>query len=416
MKNKRVLLISYYFPPLGGAGISRPLSLFKHIGAFGYDCDVLTVKPVVYRVYEPELIAELDQSKIFRSGSRDPSRLMYLLGMRKISIGAADHSQKISKHFFPDSKAGWISSTIRTAESLCRKNEYDLIVSTSPPVSAHVIAMKTSLKSNIPWVADFQDFWVLKKAEEYFVSDVHKNKAKELLSQIKASSKSIVANNQSVADYVGADTVISNSFESELVKLWRPPLSREDFVIGLFGSLGDLNPIAPMLEVLTIIKEINRNLYDKTKVLQVGQVDKNWLTEQLVRQGHKDKFEFMGFQDRKKAVQILSESALFYFGLAAEIGSGVIPIRLYTLLASGRPILVFAPPGSEVDNLLTGTGSGFSFDKNGFEEAAQFVIERAEKYETDITSFTEIPEYAQQFSSDKMVERFARLFDRLLNS
>ena len=57
----KVLLICYYFPPLGGAGISRPLSLFKHLPEHGIDCDVLTVEPVTYRIYEPELLDGLDK-------------------------------------------------------------------------------------------------------------------------------------------------------------------------------------------------------------------------------------------------------------------------------------------------------------------------------------------------------------------
>ena len=58
---KRILLICYYFPPLGGAGISRPLALFKHLKKFGYECDVLTVKNVAYHFYAPDLLDGLDE-------------------------------------------------------------------------------------------------------------------------------------------------------------------------------------------------------------------------------------------------------------------------------------------------------------------------------------------------------------------
>ncbi|MCK4574663.1 MAG: glycosyl transferase family 1, partial [candidate division Zixibacteria bacterium] len=66
MTMKRVLLVCYYFPPLGGAGVGRPLSLFRYLPQFGYECDLLTVKPVAYRGYEPELLEGLDQSRIYR--------------------------------------------------------------------------------------------------------------------------------------------------------------------------------------------------------------------------------------------------------------------------------------------------------------------------------------------------------------
>src|SRR5574341_1987492 len=108
MSCRKVLLISYYFPPMGGAGISRPLALFQNLPAHNYDCHILTVKPVLYRVYESELLQELDGTKIFLSGSREPSRLLYILGVRNISTKAADYSRMVSKNFFPDSKEGWI--------------------------------------------------------------------------------------------------------------------------------------------------------------------------------------------------------------------------------------------------------------------------------------------------------------------
>ena len=103
----RVLLICYYFPPLGGAGVGRTLSLFNELGDFGYDSHVLTVKPVVYRMYEEELLEQLDSSRIFRSGSIDPQRLLYLFGLRKVSSKYADGSRLVSKSFFPVSKVGW---------------------------------------------------------------------------------------------------------------------------------------------------------------------------------------------------------------------------------------------------------------------------------------------------------------------
>jgi hypothetical protein len=72
--NRKVLLICYYFPPLGLGGVGRPLNLFKELPALGWDCHVLTVKSVAYRAYEPELLQGLDTSKVYRSGSRDPQR------------------------------------------------------------------------------------------------------------------------------------------------------------------------------------------------------------------------------------------------------------------------------------------------------------------------------------------------------
>ncbi|MBD3258674.1 glycosyl transferase family 1, partial [candidate division GN15 bacterium] len=122
---KTALLICYYFPPLGLAGVGRPLHLVWELPAFGWDCHVLTVKPVAYRAYEPELLEGLDKSIIHRSGSRDPQRLMYLLGMRKVSAQAIDRAKSASDRFFPDSKIGWVKPAVKLGRKLCRQRRFD---------------------------------------------------------------------------------------------------------------------------------------------------------------------------------------------------------------------------------------------------------------------------------------------------
>lgn len=414
MSGKRVLLISYYFPPLGGAGISRPRAIFRQLTQFGYDCHVLTVKPVLYRVYEPELLEGLDTSKIFRSGSWDPSRIMYLMGARHVSTGTADKSRVITKRFFPDAKAGWIKPAIALGKRLCKKYRYDLIVSTSPPISAHLVAQKCSHVLGIPWAADFQDYWVLEKAEVHFESTKSKQKAKQLLTNIRSSASAVVANNESVGQYVGATSIIPNCYDSELVALWRTPTTRDRFVIGLFGTIAESNPVDPLLKVLDSIKKRRPNLFSKIRVLQVGQVDLRWLAQQLIDYEQQHIFEIRQYQSRKKAIELLSEAALFYFGLSADQGWGITPIRIYTLLASGRPILAYAPAGSEIDKIVAKYKNSFRFDDNAIDKASDFVCRQAERFLKGDLSFNIVPDGVARFSSERMVEKFARLFDEVL--
>ncbi len=414
MSQRRVLLISYYFPPLGGAGISRPRALFRHLTQFGYDCHVLTVKNVLYRVYEPELLEGLDSSKIFRSGSRDPSRLMYLLGARHVSTRTADKSRAITKLFFPDAKAGWIKPAINLAKKLCKKYRYDLIVSTSPPISAHLVAKELHSSLDIPWVADFTDFWVSRKAEDYFNSEQRVVQAKRLLREINEESDFVVAVNASCREYVGAENIIPNCYDSDFVDLWRLPASDEPFTIGVFGTISDLTPIEPLLKVLLQIREKQKNIFERIKVLQVGQVDVEWLNRQLSAYSLHEVFDVRQYQSRAAAIKLLAQSSVFYMGIAPDSGCGITPGRLYTLLASGRPILAYAPSGSEIDKVIAIDKSSFRFDDNTIDEARNFVCRQAERSLAGGHSFKIVPESVAQFSSEKMVEKFARLFDEVL--
>jgi len=413
---KKVLLVSYYFPPLGGAGIGRPLAILRHLPEFGYECDVLTVKPVLYRVYEPELLDGLDRSKIFRSGSRDPSRLLYLLGFRSISAKTADKSRIISKMFFPDGKAGWIGPAIRLGKKLAGQNKYDLIISTSPPISAHVIAYEISRKLQIPWIADFTDFWTSYKAEDYFGSAQKALKARQLLAAIKNQSKLIVAVNESCREYVGANMVIPNCYDSQLAKLWTRSAEITTFTVGVFGTISELTPIEPLLKVLKLTQRKQKTLFEQTRVLQVGQVNADWLERQLREYSLQAFFEVQQFQSRATAIRLLSRAALFYVGISPAFGQGITPGRIFTLLASGRPILAYAPAGSEIDKLLKPAENCFCFQDSTIDQAGDFLIEQSQRFQSGQNLFTIVPDYAKEFSDVKMVEKFASIFNQMTST
>ncbi len=415
-KRKNVLLISYYFPPLGGVGISRPLVLFQNLPDRGYDCKVLTVKSVLYRAYEPELLNTVDKDQIFRAGSTDPSRLLYLVGVRKVSSKSADQSRVLSKRFFPDSKAGWIGPAVKLGKKLLENHQFDLILSTSPPISAHVIANELAKSSNIPWVADFRDYWTSYKAEECFDNENKKNRAKVLQAEIRSSARAIVAVNQSVAHYVGASEIIPNSYNSDLAKNWKSPLNKDKFTIGVFGTISELTPVEPFLKVLAALKSRNAELFSKIKVIQVGLADSAVLNNRLREFGLENIFELHKYQPREKAIETLSEAAIFYIGVNPKTGFGLTSNRVFTLLSSGRPILAYAGQGSELDRILAPTGNAFRFDDNTIEAAVDYLAKKIGSYLTGNSNFAAEPDYAKEFSSERMVEKLARLFDQVTSS
>ena len=415
MNQKKVLLITYYFPPLGGAGIGRPLALFKYLPFHNYECHVLTVKPVLYRNYEPELLQELDGTKIYRSGSRDPSRILYLLGMRQICAKAADESRDFSRKFFPDAKSGWINPAIRLGRKLVKENNYDLIMSTSPPVSAHVIAKKLSQEFGIPWVADFRDFWTSYKAEKYFFdSDGKREKARQFLDETKNSAKSIVAVNESVAKYVGAKSVITNCYDSNLAKLWKQPRNKDRFTIGVFGTISELTPIHPLEAVLQSVKKNDPAIYSHIQVLWVGQTDEEFHKNELEKIGLNEIFDFKGFQPRAKAIELLSEAAMFYLGVSG-LGFGLTTNRIFTLLSSGRPILAYTETGSEFNRIMSNSANSFLFNDFKIEEAAIFLSKTVKQYLNGDLPVDIEPASVREFSSDRMVEKFAALFNQAID-
>ena len=411
-----VLLICYYFPPLGGAGVGRPLSLFRLLPSHGIQCDVLTVKPVAYRVFEPELLEGLDTSHIHRSGSRDPQRLLRLVGIRRVRESHIRRAGWISNLFFPDPKIGWVAPAVRLARRLLRENNYTALISTSPPISCHLVAQAIHRETDLPWIADFRDFWISYKIEDVFADQSRRERAWELIGTIKDRAAVVTTCNPTISEYLSGGEVIFNGYDDTLAQHWGAPSDRTVVNIGLLGTYDELVPIEPLLRVLSMLREASPELFKHIRLLQVGRVDEGWFHSLLHKHGMFELCTLHGFQDRRRSIEILSEASLFYFGLASTKERGIIPSRLFDLFASGRPILAALPPGSAVADLIAQIDNGFRYDPTQHDDqarAADFIGRFAQQHLSGEMSLIVQPEYASRFSASAMVTKFADIVQGL---
>lgn len=412
--NKKALLVCYYFPPLGLGGVGRPLNLFKGLPDHGWDCDILTVKPVTYRAYEPELLEDLDPSRIHRAGSHDPQRLLYLIGIRKVRPGAIAKGRKVSGRFFPDSKVGWVKAAVRKGRGLCKKNHYDAIISTSPPVSSHLIGRKLAADFNLPWVADFRDFWTIYKVEETFEDPRKIELGQKLLGEIRAEASAITAVNSSIVEYLRTGETITNGYDAKLAELWKTPPSSGNFRIGLLGHLHDTREVSPLLDLLVRLQEKAPSRFDKVSLTQVGQVDEAWLRGLFKTRGLEVKAEIHGRQSRGDTIKLLANAHLFFLGMSEKEGTGFLPGRTFELIASGRPLLAYTPSDSEVGRLVSEYMRGHCFADASLDQAVAFVEQQMERYESGSYDIDPLSEFARRFSSEALAQRFARLLDGLV--
>jgi len=413
LSTKRVLLICYYFPPLGGAGVGRPLALYKHLNEFGWECHVLTVKPVAYRIFEPELLNDLPKGNIYRAGSFDPQRLMYLLGIRKVKGSLIARSKPASDKFFPDSKVGWVRSAVKLGKTLLDNRKYDAIISSSPPVSVHLVAQSLTEEYSIPWIADFRDYWTVFNIDKTYQSDKEKiTEGYKLLDSIKSRAVAITAINDSVGAYVKADHTIYNSFDKDLAKLWDKP-DRDKFQIGILGSINDLCPVEPLLKIIAKIRDDNPDLYSLIKLVQVGSVDKKWLIPQLEKYNLTEIIEINGIQKRTDTIKLLSKTSLMYIGLKSENEKGISTGRIYTILSSGRPILGYAPLEGELAKLINSSGNGFIFNDDNLDNAILYLKEQILSVKENKHKFDSLPDYSLPYESDKMAAQFVEILNQL---
>ncbi|MEW6051265.1 MAG: glycosyltransferase [Candidatus Zixiibacteriota bacterium] len=414
--SRKALLICYYFPPLGLSGVARPLNLFQRLPQLGYECHVLTVKPVAYRAFEPELLESLDQSKIFRSGSYDPQRLLYQLGVRTAGEPILKSGRRLSRFFFPDSKIGWVGPAVRMGRKLIERHAYDVIVSTSPPMSCHLVAQRLARVSHLPWVADFRDFWTSLRVEQTFESQHMVSRGRDFLKSIKREAATITAVSQSIADYVGAATVITNGYDPEEAMKWRTPPASDQFRIGLLGTFNDLVSVEPLLKVVARLIEKLPAQRENLQIIQVGQVDRRWLDAQLDQHQLHGMAVCHGRRPRNRTVELLSGCSLFYIGLDSKTETSILPGRMFDLLASGRPILAHVPAESEIGRLVHESGAGYCFQGTDIETAVLWLTDILKRGQNGSLKIEPLPLKTQIYSWERIVERFAQVLDKTVNA
>lgn len=186
--------------------------------------------------------------------------------------------------------------------------------------------------------------------------------------------------------------------------------------IGLLGTFDELVPLEPLFKLLATLGEQSPELFKQIKLLQVGRVGVDWFQAQLHKYQLTDLCQAHGFQNRRRSIEILSESSLMYISLASEKEHGIVPSRLFDLLSSGRPILAAVPSDSQVADLIGKTQNGCCFDPVSSSELARavdFVGNLMQEHLSGGLSITACPAYAQPFTATAMVARFAELIKAL---
>jgi len=356
---KKVLMLSYYFPPLGMGGTQRSAKFARYLPEFGWEPTVLTVKPIAYWAEDPTLLEEVAGVRIVRTGSLDPQRLLYLLTRRAgkeagatagregaaASGGAAAWLNRRLLPWFllPDSKILWRWHAIRAAARLLRTGEFAAIWSTSPPHSTHLIARRLARRFRLPWVADFRDEWaggvVVHEPTRW-----HRRRQEALQRKVARSAGALIGVTPGIVAVLtaaggsGRSRCIPNGFDAaDLAGLETADHSGksagEPFTLCHCGSISRFSNPAPLLEAL--IPGDARWL----RLRFIG-YDASGGFEQKVRMlGLTQMISWSGYQPHRRALATMAAADALLLIACDEPHARFIPGKTFEYLASRKPIL-----------------------------------------------------------------------------
>ncbi len=355
---KRLLIVSYFFPPLAGSGVFRPLRLSKYLGEFGWEITVLTVGKRARVLQDRQLLREIPACvRVERSASLEPR--VPLLALRR--LGLKRTVSRIAPWFnIPDDQRGWVPFATRRAASLLRRQPHHAVLSTAGPYSTHLIGLNLHERHRLPWVADFRDEWTTNPYLHY-PSRWHRRLNERLEQQVLRGADRVTCVSQPWLDnlisLVPSEAqekfrVHPNGYDgAHFVEAGPPP---DRFRVVYTGAFYGHRSPEIFLGALRNAIEGGRISADHVEVLFVGHtadaagLDRTPGCRLRV-------IEQQPFAD---AIGHLHDAAVLLLVIPPEGGAGNHTGKLFNYLAAGRPILALAPEPNVAADLIRRSRSG----------------------------------------------------------
>lgn len=371
----RVLIITYYWPPSGGAGVQRWLKFAKYLPEFGIEPIILTVDPK-YASY-PQRDESLEKDihpdlKVFKTKSFEPLNILSgLFGKKSVPYGGFTNVKKKSflqtilrfvrgNFFIPDARVGWNKYAYHKAKKLIAEFKIDTLITTSPPHSTQLIGLKLKKKMDITWIADFRDPWT----DIYYYKDLlHTNLVKQIDKKkeeqvLKNADKVITVGNTLKNDLQSKSgrkdiQIISNGFdENDFDGLER--VKPEKFTITYTGTLSDHYNVSSFVKVCQRLKEEGNDFI----IRFVGNISEQKYYE-FKEAGLEDNLEVVSYVSHEKSIEYLYNSSVLMLVIPEfERNEGILTGKLFEYLATKMPIIGIGPAKGDAAKIMENCSSG----------------------------------------------------------
>lgn len=370
---KRVLIISYYWPPNGGAGVYRWLKMSKYLPEFGW-------QPVVYTPENPEVVADdpgllkdvgaevevvkrpitepFSLYKRFTGRAQSERVQTAFLSEKRAGGWKEDLALWVRSNFFiPDARVWWVEPSIRYLKEYVKQQPVDAIISTGPPHSMHLIARGLKRATGLPWIADFRDPWTgIDFYGQLSLTSWADRKHHRLERDVLTTADRVVTVSWSWAkdlQALGAKNVevITNGFDSADVP--KDPVAVDDrFSLVHIGSMSATRDLPGLWKALAAIGEEDPVFRERFVLRFVGPVDHS-VVESAMAAGLGGHIERMGRVSHAVAMHEMLRARVLLLPINDTPNSaGILPGKLYEYLSVGRPILAIGPSTGDVARVL----------------------------------------------------------------
>ena len=412
---KKILVVTYYWPPSGGPGVQRVLKFCKYLKRTRWEPIILTVQNGDFPVIDETLEEDMNQYIIHKSKSFSFHKIFNFLNKKSTTPTFQLSSAKQDGFFIklsrwirlnmiiPDGRVGWYFDSINVGKKIFRENKIDAIFSSAPPFTTHLIAKKLALSNNLPWIADFRDPWT-----ERFYNYENKrwwitsklDKALET-SVVKSAQKCVTVSKEISRSFKEDFSVIHNGYDEEDFLNVNSDKENENVVIRYIGTMTKSQNPRNFFEAISKLN-YKQKKYDVELIGNIHPDVKVYIQDQGF-----DKFvDFISYIDHREAIQKMVDSDFLLLVVPNTAkNKGIVTGKLFEYIRSMTKIIMVGPLESDAAEIISKTSSGRCFDyKNSID-----IIEYLEfcKYSETVN----FEKYSRKNLTSELVEILEKMID-----
>ena len=428
---KKVLIVTYYWPPAGGPGVQRILKFVKYLPEFGWKPFVLTVKNPDAPVYDESLSGDVPrEAKVFKTKSAEPFALYKKFTGKKptdtipndvlINKENVTFREKLARFvranfFIPDAKVGWIPFAVKKGKEIIEKEGIDLIFTSSPPPTVAIIGKKLARATKVKWVADFRDPWL----EIVYYQNLKRNRLTvaidaALEKSTLSATDAMVTISDDIANLLENKAngkkcfVIPNGYdETDFVNV--EDEKNEKFTIAYTGSISkDRVPYA----LFAALSRFKKEGIEDVKLKFAGRFAPEF-HEEIERHGLENYFELMRFVPHNESTKILLHAdALLLVIDKVPNNKGFLTGKMFEYLGCKKPIYAIGPVDGDANKILQETDSGKMIDYEDEEGAYTLLKEYYENWKKNTIPFRfDSSKYSRKEITRKLSEIFGEVIE-----
>lgn len=416
---KPLFVVSYAYPPMGGAGVFRWLKFTKYLPSYGYEPIVFCAEDPRYAYRDAALLSEISAGvKVVRRTCREPSHHRILRGRiarTRLAPRLPDFRRMLD---FPDNKQPWAMDVADLAVRMARRIRPAAVITTSMPASSHLAGLRLQKRCGVPWIAEFRDLWsegpLFTAGWPRWLRWMHRRLERRVVRSADHCLFAFPGGAERMAALHGmpleSTTTICNGYDPDDFAGWpaMPALNGRIEIVHTGSFYGAHNP-EPLRRALLSPAFREQIPLERIRLTFVG-------GDGGVR------FDDIPGLDVRVISRVPHAAALEYMKnahvllclVANEIGLLSVTGKVFEYIAANRPILAVVPPNGPAADVVRRTGAGIVADPDDPRQIAAALRGCLERIETHQTESSRNAGEISRFNRQCQAEELAGLLDRVI--